>query len=100
MAEIDAGTLPPGTELDCEICIIGSGAAGITLAHRLLATGKKILLLESSLVDKREAIAAIQREAVQHHGSTSAPPAREALTRAVREVSTDANDDGHRYEDP
>src|SRR5260370_78155 len=100
MAELDAGTLPPNTELDCDICIIGSGAAGITLAHRLLSTGKKILVLESSLVDKREAIAAAKREAVQQHESTSAPPAREALYRAAREVSADASADGHRYEDP
>jgi choline dehydrogenase-like flavoprotein len=101
MAEIDAGTLAPNTELDCEVCIIGSGAAGITLAHRLLATGKKILVLESSLVDQREGLAAAQREAVQQFGSTSIEPAQEALRRAAAESSTAASTaDGHRYEDP
>lgn len=30
-----------------DICIVGGGAAGITLAHKLAATGKQICLLES-----------------------------------------------------
>lgn len=101
MAELDAGTLAPDTELDCDICIIGSGAAGITLAHRLLPTGKKILVLESSLVDERDPFAAAQREAVQQFESTSTEPAKEALHRVARESSAAAqNADGHRYEDP
>ena len=101
MAELDAGTLSPGTELDCDICIIGSGAAGITLAHRLLPTGKKILVMESSLVDRRDPYAAAQREAVQQFESTSTEPAKEALHRVARESPAAAqNRDGHRYEDP
>ncbi|HVZ38852.1 MAG TPA: GMC family oxidoreductase [Candidatus Kapabacteria bacterium] len=104
MAELDAGTLPPDAQLECDICIIGSGAAGITLAHRLLATGRNILLLESSLVDKRDPFATDQREAVQRFESTSAEPARELLTQAVEKATEPApeawNADGHRYEDP
>ena len=99
MAELDAGTLSPNDELDCELCIIGSGAAGITLAHRLLGTGKKILVLESSLVNQREVLASAQREAVQQFQSTSTGPAQESLRRA-RESSDASNADGHRYEDP
>src|ERR1700693_5930618 len=44
----DASELAPGTEVSADICIIGSGAAGVTLALKLLGTGKRILLLESS----------------------------------------------------
>lgn len=36
-----------GKELDADICIVGAGAAGISIAHSLLATGLKITLLES-----------------------------------------------------
>jgi choline dehydrogenase-like flavoprotein len=65
MAELDAGTLPPSTELDCDICILGSGAAGITVAHRLLPTDRKVIVLESSLVNDRGPFDATQRESVQ-----------------------------------
>jgi len=33
--------------LDTEVCIVGGGAAGITVARRLLAQGHTVLLLES-----------------------------------------------------
>src|SRR5437763_12308464 len=67
MTVIDAATLSPGTTLSCDVCIIGGGAAGITVAHRLLMANKskKIILLESSLVDKRQRAADEQRRIVQ-----------------------------------
>lgn len=37
-----------------DICIIGAGVAGITLARDLMKTGKKILLLESGGADYRQ----------------------------------------------
>src|SRR5436305_4669849 len=40
MTVIDAATLSPGTTLSCDVCIIGGGAAGITVAHRLLMANK------------------------------------------------------------
>lgn len=39
--------LPAGSPFDTEICIIGAGAAGITLARRLLAQGQTVCLVES-----------------------------------------------------
>lgn len=42
---------PKGTEFQTDICIIGAGAAGITLARALRGTGRDILLLESGGVD-------------------------------------------------
>jgi choline dehydrogenase-like flavoprotein len=44
---IDARELPDGFVVTCDVCIIGAGAAGITLAHELLQSGQKIALMES-----------------------------------------------------
>lgn len=43
----DLGNLPPGTPLHADICIVGGGAAGITLALELRDSGKTVLLLEA-----------------------------------------------------
>jgi choline dehydrogenase-like flavoprotein len=44
---LDALMLPPGTELQADICIVGGGAAGLTLASALDASGLSVLLLEA-----------------------------------------------------
>lgn len=44
---IDARRLPGGTEVETEICIIGAGAAGITLARELSGQAFRVCLLES-----------------------------------------------------
>lgn len=43
----DARTLAPGTTRRADVCVIGAGAAGITLALELAGNGLEILLLES-----------------------------------------------------
>ena len=43
----DANTVAPGTLLECDLCIVGAGAAGITLALQFLRSGLRVLLLES-----------------------------------------------------
>lgn len=43
----DALNIPTGTQLECDIVIIGSGAAGISLACELIGSGKQVILLES-----------------------------------------------------
>lgn len=43
----DAHSIPDGTVLECDLCIIGGGPAGITIAHELRNSGKSIILLES-----------------------------------------------------
>lgn len=45
--------------LDCDVCIIGAGAAGITLAHMLSGSGLRIILLESGSVDMTEEAASL-----------------------------------------
>src|SRR5690348_15631023 len=41
----------PDSELDCDLCIVGAGAAGITIAHSLRDSGIKIVLLDSGFED-------------------------------------------------
>jgi choline dehydrogenase-like flavoprotein len=42
---------------DADICVIGSGAAGLTAARRLLALGRSVTLLESGGLDHEAAVA-------------------------------------------
>jgi choline dehydrogenase-like flavoprotein len=43
----DANTAAPGGTLDCDLCIVGAGAAGITLALQFLRADLRVILLES-----------------------------------------------------
>ena len=43
----DARTLDTGASIDADVCIIGAGAAGITIATELKDSGMRIVLLES-----------------------------------------------------
>jgi choline dehydrogenase-like flavoprotein len=43
----DARGIPRGAQLACDICIVGAGAAGITLARELAGTDARVCLLES-----------------------------------------------------
>jgi choline dehydrogenase-like flavoprotein len=42
----DFGTASENAAFNADICIVGAGAAGITIAKELVPTGKQILLLE------------------------------------------------------
>ncbi len=44
---VDLRTVPDGTEITAEICIVGAGAAGITLAREFNGSGAAVALLES-----------------------------------------------------
>nr|WP_233236684.1 GMC family oxidoreductase [Bordetella sp. LUAb4] len=44
---LDATTIPSGSVLNADICIVGAGAAGITLALALMDSGLDVVLLES-----------------------------------------------------
>src|SRR5262245_18445417 len=45
--QFDARKLPAGTVLDADICIVGSGPAGITLAREFIGSETTVLILES-----------------------------------------------------
>ncbi len=42
----DAGGVPDGSRLECEVCIIGAGAAGIALAREFRGAPFRVVLLE------------------------------------------------------
>ncbi|MFC1665951.1 GMC oxidoreductase [Pseudomonadota bacterium] len=44
---IDAKDLPSEHLIECDLCIIGAGAAGITMAREFIGTGIRVVLLES-----------------------------------------------------
>lgn len=48
---IDARTAQTGTEFPCDLCIVGSGPAGIAIADRLRASRLSVILLESGGFD-------------------------------------------------
>jgi choline dehydrogenase-like flavoprotein len=43
----DARRVPAGADLEADLCIIGAGAAGITLAREFIGTPVRVVLLES-----------------------------------------------------
>src|ERR1700689_1310450 len=43
----DADTLPDGQPLNADLCIVGAGAAGISMALQFIGTNVNVLLLES-----------------------------------------------------
>ena len=47
---IDGRTIPNGTQKSTQVCIIGSGPAGITAAWQLQKAGIKVILIEGSRV--------------------------------------------------
>jgi choline dehydrogenase-like flavoprotein len=56
---IDARKLPSGTPLDAEICIVGGGVAGITLALEFERHGITTCLLEGGTIDFNSAAQAL-----------------------------------------
>src|SRR3982750_3378201 len=47
----DARSLPNGTVIETDLCIVGAGAAGITLAREFAASQFRVALLESGGTD-------------------------------------------------
>ena len=45
--ELDARAVPAGTTLDAEVCVVGSGPAGLALARELAGKGTDVVVLES-----------------------------------------------------
>ncbi len=56
---VDGRKCPVGEMLLGDICIVGGGPAGITLAHELCTSGLKIILIESGSTRKQSAAEAL-----------------------------------------
>jgi choline dehydrogenase-like flavoprotein len=52
---VDARSVPTGTVIDTEVCIVGGGAAGITLARELANASFRVILLESGGTEPEQA---------------------------------------------
>jgi choline dehydrogenase-like flavoprotein len=44
---VDARSVPTGSQLDTDVCIVGAGTAGVTLARELIGSPLRVSLLES-----------------------------------------------------
>lgn len=82
MQEQFAEELPANAVVSCDYCIVGSGAAAISIAHRLANSRYRVVMLESSSQNLREGTAAGQLAFV-----------KEFMTDRVRTAR-------HRYYDP
>src|SRR5947208_170584 len=52
----ELSTIPAGTTLEADLCIIGAGAAGITIAREFIDSPYRVILLESGGVRREPAI--------------------------------------------
>ncbi|WP_045876811.1 GMC family oxidoreductase [Pseudofrankia sp. DC12] len=59
MTVFDLDKLPPDTELTTEVCIVGSGPAGATLAAELAGSALRVLVVESGGREPEAAVAAL-----------------------------------------
>ncbi|MBE9052389.1 GMC family oxidoreductase [Nostocales cyanobacterium LEGE 11386] len=68
---IDAHIIPQDETLETEVCIVGAGPAGITLARELAATDFRVFLLESGGLDFDQNTQSLsQGESVGNHFDT------------------------------
>ena len=52
---VDARSVPTGSVIETEVCIVGAGAAGITLAREFIHSGFRVILLESGGAELEQA---------------------------------------------
>jgi choline dehydrogenase-like flavoprotein len=62
----DARTLAGGTTCSADVCIIGAGVAGVTLAKELISTPAKVLLLESGGLEFTKSIRSLPTVLSRH----------------------------------
>ena len=70
---LDSYNLAPGQCLDADLCIVGAGAAGITMAKELIGAGLEVLLLESGGFEEEPAVQALYNGSVADERLHSAP---------------------------
>jgi choline dehydrogenase-like flavoprotein len=74
---IDARTLEDGARLEGDVCIVGAGAAGLTLAFELAAPARRVLLIESGGFAPDEAV-----QSLYDMESVGYPPRQNYMSRA------------------
>ncbi|MEP7001614.1 MAG: FAD-dependent oxidoreductase, partial [bacterium] len=56
---LDARTVPEGSVLETDLCVVGGGVAGITIATEAIGRGMRVMLLESGAQSPHEATQAL-----------------------------------------
>src|SRR5262245_36491675 len=69
---LDARQIPAGTELQCDVVVIGAGAGGVTVARELVDSSLDVILLESGGHGNEEATQDLYRGELVGPGSHSA----------------------------
>lgn len=87
----------------CDVCIVGAGIAGLTVAYFLAREGKSVIVLEKNAIGQGEtihtsahlsnAIDAGFREIERYHGQRGARLAAESHTAAIRAIETIVQDE-------
>lgn len=68
---IDGRSIAEGETLDCDICIVGGGAAGITLAHEFSNQDMKVILLESGGLKYEQSLESLNQGEVDRKTHTT-----------------------------
>ncbi len=71
---IDAASLPTDTKIRGDVCIIGAGPAGLTLAHNLRGRGRRIIVLERGGGPGRPQGVGPSETAISEDSDFAAPP--------------------------
>ncbi len=87
----------------CDVCVIGAGIAGLTIAYFLAREGKSVIVLEKTGIGQGETlntsahlsnvIDAGYREIERYHGERGARLAAESHTAAIRAIETIVRDE-------
>jgi choline dehydrogenase-like flavoprotein len=70
---LDADNLPDDQLMQADVCIVGAGAAGISMALQFLGSGIEVLLLESGALEEEAATQALYAGAVENARLHSPP---------------------------
>jgi choline dehydrogenase-like flavoprotein len=76
---IDARTLPGGTTLECEVCVVGGGAAGISAVLELAEKGRDVVLLEAGGLEPEAAAQESYRGEIESSPGGDAHPPLESV---------------------
>ncbi|PYO45425.1 MAG: GMC family oxidoreductase, partial [Gemmatimonadetes bacterium] len=63
----DARTLPSGTVIEGDLCIVGGGAAGISIALQWLSSSRNVILLEGGGFDQEPEMQDLYRGNIVGH---------------------------------
>lgn len=61
----DANDVPRGSSIACDVCIVGAGAAGITIARDLVGSGRSVCVLESGGLEPDPAVQSPYRGTIE-----------------------------------